>query len=490
VLDTLMIQARSVRVRLTVWYLVILFATLMVFAVVVYLGVAHDLRAEMDSTLEQVAVTVLDFSSASGPQLDADALPARYAASLYDPAGQLRAIAGTHGSLPLDTADELSRGHAVWRSIILDEDSWRVYARPIMADGRVVALVQVGTPEEPFDRAVDRLSMLLAAVVPLALLLAGGGGLFLAGRAFDPIDRITRTAAEIGGEDLTRRLPDQVVRAPGELGRLAATFNHMLDRLENAFQRQRRFTADASHELRAPLTLLLGQVDVALQRPRSGEEYTHVLRGLREDILRLRRLADVLLALARADARQDLLSPEPLDLGELVQQVVDAMAPSADERQIRLEAQSTPGVVIHGDQARLMQLLLNLVENAFNHTLPGGRVIVSAAPGGNPEMACLSVRDTGCGIAPEHLPHVFERFYRADSARTTGGAGLGLAICSWIVEAHGGQVEVDSELGVGTTFTVSLPRAVHGVVASRRAADQPSSVLAANRSARRGARPD
>jgi heavy metal sensor kinase len=327
-----------------------------------------------------------------------------------------------------------------------------------MVDGRLVAILQVGQPEESVDRAVDRLGILLAALVPLALLLAGIGGMFLAGRAFEPIDRITRTAAAIGGENLAGRLPDQVVRTPGELGRLAATFNHMLDRLENTFQRQRQFTADASHELRSPLTLLLGQVEVALQRPRSDEEYNQVLRGLREDILRLRRLVDVLLALARADARQELLAPEPLDLGELVQEIADAMAPVAEEREIRLVSEYVPGVVIHGDQARLMQLLLNLVENALNYTPPGGTVTVLAQRAGNPATPCVSVRDTGSGIAPKHLPHIFERFYRA--ASVTGrirGTGIGLAGAKQIAEQHGGSVTVASEVGVGSRFSVRLP---------------------------------
>jgi heavy metal sensor kinase len=466
VLDTLTTQARSVRVRLTVWYLAILFATLVIFAVAIYLGIARDLRSEMDSSLEQVALKVVDHGSRGRPRLDGDALPPGYAATLHDPLGYPLATAGAKGPLPSDSAAEATSGNGLWRSVAVDEDTWRVFAQPIMAEGRVVAILQVGMPEDPVDRAVDRLGILLAALVPLALLLAGVGGLFLAGRAFDPVDRITRTAAAIGGEDLARRLPDHVVRTPGELGRLAATFNHMLDRLEGAFQRQRQFTADASHELRAPLTLLLGQVDVALQRPRSDVEYNNVLRGLREDILRLRQLAEVLLALARADARQDLLAPEPLDLGELVQEIADAMAPAADERGIRLEAHSSPGVVIHADQARLMQLLLNLVENALNHTPPGGIVAVSAQRADSPALACISVRDTGSGIAPKHLPHVFERFYRADSARTAGGAGLGLAICRWIAEAHGGRIEVQSELGVGSTFTVWLPQRVRNIVSS------------------------
>jgi heavy metal sensor kinase len=465
-LDTITTHARSMRVRLTVWYLIILFATLMTFALVIYLGIARDLRSEMDFSLELVARKVVDQSARGRPRLDGDALPPGYAATLYDPVGNMLATAGAKGALPRDSAQQASDGYGAWRSVTLDGDTWRVFAQPIQTEGRVVATLQVGISEEMVDRAVDRLGFLLAALVPLALLLAGIGGLFLAGRAFDPVDRITRTAAAIGGEDLARRLPDHVVRTPGELGRLAATFNHMLDRLEKAFQRQRQFTADASHELRAPLTLLLGQVDVALQRPRSDAEYNQVLRGLREDILRLRQLAEVLLALARADARQDLLAPEPLDLGELVQEIAEAMASVAEERGIHLEAHTSPGVVIHADQARLMQLLLNLVENAINYTPPGGTVAVSAQRADIPATACVCVSDTGSGIAPKHLPHVFERFYRADSARTAGGAGLGLAICRWIAEAHGGRIEVESELGVGSTFTVWLPLRARSIVSS------------------------
>jgi heavy metal sensor kinase len=348
------------------------------------------------------------------------------------------------------------------------EDTWRVFALPDRLDSGTIAIVQVGMPEASVDSAVDRLGILLAALVPVALLMAGAGGLFLAGRALEPIDRITRTAASIGGDDLARRLPERVVRTPGELGRLAATFNHMLDRLEEAFQRQRQFTADASHELRAPLTLLLGQVDVALQQPRSDREYNQALRGLREDVLRLRQLVDALLALARADARQNMLAPEPLDLGELTQEIADALAPVAEERGIHLEARYMPGIIVRGDQARLMQLLLNLVENALNHTPTGGTVIVAAERAGNPRMAIASVRDTGCGIGARHLPHVFERFYRVDTARTAGGAGLGLAICTWIAEAHGGHIEVQSEVGVGSTFTVWLPALVPSVVSTVR----------------------
>jgi heavy metal sensor kinase len=451
-------QTRSLRFRLTLWYLAILLTTLVGSAVFLYLGLAHDLRSDMDDSLTQVSEKVLEPDPHDMPEFDMDTLPPGHAATLYDRDGRPYATLGSREALPLAGGDvgDLLNGHTMWRSVTYRGDPWRVFARPVVVNARVVATVQVGRAEDAVARAVDRLGILLTTIVPMALLFAGIGGLFLAGRAFGPIDRITRTAAAISAEDLQGRLPDEVARTPGELGRLATTFNHMLDRLERAFRRQRQFTADASHELRAPLSVALGQVDVALQRPRTADEYQEVLHGLREDIIRLRGLVSALLELARADAHQTQLVSEPIDLGELVHQVAEAMAPLADERGVRLQTQPSPGVVIQGDQARLMQLLVNLVDNGLNYTPRGGSVCIGNQRGDEANTAVLFVSDTGRGIAPEHLPHVFERFYRADPARSAGGAGLGLAISSWIAQMHGGRIEVESQPGDGSTFRVWL----------------------------------
>jgi signal transduction histidine kinase len=199
-------------------------------------------------------------------------------------------------------------------------------------------------------------------------------------------------------------------------------------------------------------------VDVALQRDRSGAEYRQTLEGVREDVVRLRHLVDILLTLARTDARREVLTREPIDLGELIQGVADAMTSLAEDRGVGLEAWPTHGVIVEGDQPRLMQLLVNLVENALKHTPSGGLVRITAVAAPDLHTAVLSVQDTGSGISPQDLPHIFERFYRVDPGRAAGGTGLGLAISRWIVEAHGGRIEVDSQLGVGSTFRVWLPR--------------------------------
>jgi heavy metal sensor kinase len=451
---------RSVRVRVTLWYLAILLVVLIVFAAVVYLGLGRGLRAEMDHALELVAVQVADVSERGRPELEDDKLPPGYVASLYGVDGKFLAAAPPGEGLGLENGVQGAArdGQDTWQSASVRGQSWRVLTRPLVWNGRVVAVIQVARSEAEVEGALDQLRVLLQALVPLALLVAGSVGLFLAGRALDPIDRITRTAAAIGAEDLSRRLPSEVSRTPDEVGRLAATFNHMLDRLERAFQRQRQFTADASHELRTPLTLLMTQLDVALARPRDAEEYRRTLVALREDAARMQRLVRALLVLARADAGQNPPPRQSIDLGELARQALEDLKALADERDIQLRLDAQPEVIVCGDDARLTQLIVNLVENGIEHTPAGGSVTVRVAIEPNGDTAVLQVRDTGSGIAQEHLPHVFERFYRADPARSTGGLGLGLSICLSIAEAHGGHIGVESRRGVGSTFTVTLPR--------------------------------
>jgi heavy metal sensor kinase len=335
-----------------------------------------------------------------------------------------------------------------------------VLTTPVTENGIQFGILQVGRPVGEVDATMRQLALLLALAVPLTLLVASAGGLFLAGRALDPIDRITRAAAAIGADDLSRRLNFRGSR--DEVGRLAATFDRMLDRLDRSFRRQRQFTADASHELRTPLTMLASEIDLGLERKRTPAEYQELLRSLREDAARMTQLVGELLTLARADAGQQLLTREELDLGELISSVVQAMQPLALQRGVQLSEHVQPRVTVSGDQTRLAQLVINLVDNALRYTSAQGRVNVAVSSQAG--WAELRVEDAGVGIAAEHLPHLFERFYRADTARarTDGGSGLGLAIAHWITEAHGGQISVESEVGHGSTFIVRIPLAQVG----------------------------
>jgi two-component system, OmpR family, sensor kinase len=298
---------------------------------------------------------------------------------------------------------------------------------------------------------------LLFSVVVGTTALCAGIGWFLAAKAMAPVDRMTRTAGAIGSAaDLSQRVP--VPQEADEIGRLALTFNQMLARLQQAFATQRQFLADASHELRSPLTAIRANVETLRRGGElQGTEQDETLRVVEREVDRMGRLVDDLLSLARADAGQEPVL-QRLSLDALLLEVYHQQRPLAGR--VRLVLGEFEPVEIDGDPDRLKQLLLNLVDNAFRHTPEGGTVTLDLIH--REREAVIRVRDTGAGISPEHLPHIFERFYRIDSARSRemGGTGLGLAISREIVEAHGGRIAVESAPNEGTTFTVALPASV------------------------------
>ena len=284
------------------------------------------------------------------------------------------------------------------------------------------------------------------------------GGWFLSGRIVRPLGTIAETASKISALQLDQRL--EIESLDSELKGLARVLNEMFARLEGEFERQARFTADSSHELRTPLAVLLGNVDLALSRPRTPEEYQSTLRSCREAATRMRALLDGLLTLARADANRLEMQRANIDLRTVVRDAQDTFSPHAERSGIRLLAEwpDTP-VRIIGDRIFLGRVLANLIQNALRYTPSGGAVRMLVATQGR--EAIVQVRDTGCGIAAEHHAKIFERFYRvdADRSRETGGCGLGLAICKSTIQQHGGTLSVDSTPGEGTMFVVRLPLA-------------------------------
>lgn len=453
---------RTIRARLTLGYVGFLALVLVGFSAFVYLNLSSGLRAEVDHSLATAASTLIaEVEIEDGrPKLDdgLEHLSAGMAVALYDAGGEH--LIANDARQPLPTLVEpLARaagGQQASSTIRLaDGTDWRVLSLPVVENGRSVAVLQVARSMRDIQLATSQLVVLLAVAIPVTLLLAVAGGLFLAGRALNPVDRITRAVDRMGAEDLSRRL--NLPASPDELGRLAATFDRLLDRIDRAFQRQRQFAADASHELRTPLAILKSQVDVAFERPRSATEYRTVLASVREDAVRMSRLLGELLTLARADAGHERRVMEPIALDDLIEDVVGAMLPLAASRGVTLKTEAAGPVVVDGDQTRLTQLVVNLINNSLTYTPSGGTVVAAVKRDG--ARAALQIADTGVGIAVEHLPHLFERFYRVDMARSRdeGGSGLGLAISQWIVRAHGGDIAVQSRLGEGTTFTVSLP---------------------------------
>jgi heavy metal sensor kinase len=316
------------------------------------------------------------------------------------------------------------------------------------------AALAVGRSTEDIKNALAGLARTLIIVVPLGLLVAGAGGVLLAGRALKPVEEIARTARAIEETDLSGRVP---VKTRDELGRLGGIINAMIARLEQAFKRQKEFTADASHELRTPLSVIQAESTLALQRTRSPQEYQAALESIAAEAEHMTKIIDQLLVLARFDSGAQHAAFQDVSLDGVVREVAEDMDLLSREKGLELEVKLDGPLHVRGDPGLLRRLFINLIDNAVRYTPPGGKVLVSSEA--QDHQAVVSVADTGIGISPEHLPRIFERFYRVDKARSRseGGSGLGLAICKQVVELHGGRIEVKSAEGQGSTFTVLLP---------------------------------
>lgn len=307
-----------------------------------------------------------------------------------------------------------------------------------------------------FDIVAQQRAAAWLVLTGLGVLAVGlVGGWWLSGRAIRPIADMSSTAQSISGKNLSSRI--NVQETDTELGQLAAVLNRAFDRLQSAFEQQSRFTADASHELRTPLAVILSHTELALSRQRTGEEYRESLEACRRASQRMKSLIDSLLLLARFDALEPELDLRPVDLESIAHDSVELLRPLAEERRIDIHATTSP-TSISGDRDRLSQVLTNLLSNAVRYNHDGGSVAVSVFA--NNGYGVIRVTDTGVGIPAEELPHIFERFYRVDKARSRaeGGCGLGLAICQSIVEAHGGTITASSQPQSGTTIEVHLPR--------------------------------
>jgi heavy metal sensor kinase len=330
-----------------------------------------------------------------------------------------------------------------------------VRTTPVAAEGKIY-VVQLAYPLDDFNEALNRFRRVLFLSSPLLLLLASAGGYWLSRRALGPVDQITREARSISAQNLSSRLA--VPHTGDELQRLSETLNGMLERLEQAFRRITQFTADASHELRTPVALMRTRAEVILRRSRSEEEYRETLRQILEDLQRTSALIENLMLLARADSGAQALERTRINMAESIQEACLEGRALAETKQISLQAELPEAPVwIDGDANSLLRLILILLDNAVKYTPPQGRITVALYS--NDGSAVAEVRDSGIGIAAQDLPHIFERFFRADPARSrqTGGAGLGLAIGKWIVEAHGGTIAAQSRPGEGSVFQVKIP---------------------------------
>ena len=458
----------SVRVRLALWNVGVLALVLVGLGIIFSVTMRANINAAINQRLSVRAHHAEDFFLTLPPP---SSYPYRRPPSpphdsTPDPSGEL------HSSLfdrqgrpfrpddtPLDLAG-LSRaeaGEEVYTNVRIAGVPARIFSLPIRQAGHVVGVAQTGNSLTRIRAEMAEMTRTLVYLIPVVLLIAGLGGAFLTDRALRPVRRIAAAANQIEAEDLSQRLP---VMGDDEFSDLAVTINGMLSRLqigfkrqEQAFEQQRRFAADASHELRTPLTIIKANTSLSLSERRTETEYERTLRAVDTAADRMTRIVQDLLLLARADADQLAYALVPTPLSDVLELAAASLA-SSDHAPVQLNLPAPVFVLGHADS--LVRLFSNLLENAIRHTPGDGRIMVSAERTGR--QIAVEVADTGAGIAPEHLPHVTERFYRVEAARDRahGGTGLGLSICRSIADLHGGSLKITSTLGQGTTVRVLL----------------------------------
>ncbi|GDX88832.1 MAG: heavy metal sensor histidine kinase [Nitrospiraceae bacterium] len=458
------------RVRLTLWYGTALALILIIFSTVLYVMTARSLRDAVDQSLEGTAAAAVRALEERGflPLVDEGELMSQFPElaridkffQIFSPSGTItiRSPNVKQHELPLSrrALEVAYSGHSLFESAQYPkEPPLRLISVPIVYRGSLLYIIQVGTTMDSVEHTLNRLLLVLLVSMPVALAVSLAGGWFMAGRALRPVDAITLAAQRIAEGDLTQRLTAPA--SADEIGRLTNTFNDMIDRLETSFRQIRQFSSDVSHEMRTPLTVMRGETELALRRPRENEDYKAVMESNLEEIDRMTRIVDELLFLSRADMGEVKMEHLTVPLDWLIEDVQRQASLLGQEQNIQVALISNVPAVVSGDELRLRELFLNLVDNAIKYSRFGGTVEMALTI--EQGQARLSVTDHGIGIAEEDWPQIFDRFYRTDNARahTKKGTGLGLAICSWIAESHHGRIEVQSQVGEGSTFTVWLP---------------------------------
>jgi heavy metal sensor kinase len=465
-------RPRNVRSRLTLWYVLVLATLLALYAGVASLFLFLSLREDFDHNLLEDLETVEGtltkepngLVSLHSNHPDAAEPRIGHFIEVWSPEGSLlfRSTALQNQTLGGPPGRNEGLGDPTPSTTRLTNGARVRLASSVyhVEDQRVI--VRVAYSEEGLWSELREFAVVLLFGFPIALLLAGVGGYALARKALAPIDRMAIQTQRISAERLTDRL--SIENPDDELGKLAGVLNAMLARLQAAFDQLRRFTADASHELRTPLTAIRSVGEVALQEQKSPAEYRDVIGSMLEEVDRLTRLVESLLTLSRADAGHVQLQRMDISLLALTREASSMVEVLAEEKRQRIEIDGDASLRVIGDRLILRQAIVNLLDNAIKYSPENRRVLVRVGFGAAGQAA-MDITDEGPGIPSEHQPYVFDRFYRVDPARTRewGGAGLGLAITRWAIEAHGGQIHLTSKDGAGTTFHVSLPLAPDSV---------------------------
>lgn len=466
-------KTSSLKFRLLLWYAAMLACGFVLLGLVTYLVLQNSLVSALQESQwrrsRQISQLLSDELKAGRGSTVGEHVEARYSPALNERFVRISQRDGVTlylSSGPTDHSFEpATLPPPVWPSSqesavqvqLLGGRKMLVASHRLTMPGGKDYLIETGAPMDAVQADLRKWLWFLAALLPLVLIIALGGGYVLVRRALLPVERIAGSAEHISSHNLSERLP--VPHTGDELERLSVALNHMIERLDSAFQHSRQFVADASHELRTPLTVLRGELESLAEVPQLNAAGRERLGSALEELDRLTRIVEGLFAISRLDAGEATTEWLPLDLTQLASSTAEQMSLLAEDKDIHVTCAGPMGVWVAGDRARLKQVVVNLLDNAIKYTPEGGTVSMSV--GAHDSKAVLEVADTGLGIPPDALPRVFERFFRVDKARAReqGGAGLGLAIVKSICTAHHGRVEVSSSPGRGSRFRVELPLA-------------------------------
>ena len=487
---------KSIRFKITIVYMAILAITLYIFSTILYHQVSKSLYDNIDTLLSSRADGIV---SAIGTYWATEKLgPMRYGAAsegetglenadfatiaqrwvgarskdpkllntivqIFDAKGDI--VASSKNTQGITNVSEQTLFAALQGKSTFDTlttsfptkkmQIFRVFITPAIENDRVEYVVQVASPLDSIIDALNSLKVTLFILFPITVLITGIAGAFLVKLTLRPVDNMIHTIHDITAENMKLKL--SIPNTKDEIQKLAETFNDMLARLENSFTSQRHLFEDLSHELKTPLTILKGEFEVILKKMRSPQDYEAILRSSLEEIDKMTRLVENLLMLASLESKRTMPEKRALDISTLLKGVVDNIRRLAERKRLTVDIAGKEGVLVVGDEKELKQLFLNIIDNAVKYTPEGGNINIKITE--DAQAATISIKDTGIGVPPADIPHIFDRFYRVPVARSSHGFGLGLSIVKAIVDAHNGTIKVEGALGEGTTFVITLPLA-------------------------------
>ena len=485
---------KSIRFKITIVYMAILAVTLSMFSAILYHQVSKSLYDNIDTLLSSRAEGIVSAISTYWATEKLGAM--RYGASAQAPSGDEHVdfatiaqrwvearskdpkllniivqifdakgdiVASSKNTQGITNVSEQAlfaalQGRSTFDTLTSSYPTkkmqmFRLFITPAIQNDRVEYIVEIASPLDSITDALNSLKVTLFILFPITVLITGIMGAFLAKLTLRPVDSMIRTIHDITAENMKMKL--SIPNTKDEIQKLAETFNDMLARLDHAFTSQRYLFEDLSHELKTPLTILKGEFEVVLKKMRSSEDYETILKSSLEEVDKMTRLVENLLMLASLESKRIMPEKKPLDITLLVKSVVDNIKRLAERKRLDIDFAGKEGIPVIGDEKEFKQLFLNIIDNAVKYTPEGGNINIRIAE--DAHDAAIMIKDTGIGIPAGDIPHIFDRFYRVQNARSARGFGLGLSIARAIVDAHNGSIKVDSVLGEGTTFIITLP---------------------------------